>query len=138
MEAPSKIIALDINQSDSPGSVYRLYNAAFKRVPEGFEVGYHVEHIEDNGFHMLDIARNFLTSPEFEKTYGENLSDEEYVQTLYRNVLNRTPEEFELKYYTEQFDNFATERARTLLNFSESPENVSLIFPSIQFGIDLL
>ena len=138
LDSPSRIIGLDINQGESSGSVFRLYNAAFNRAPDGFEVGYHVNDIENNEFQLLDIARNFLLSPEFSKTYGVNQSDEDYVKTLYENVLNRTPEDFELEYYTDQFESFSTERAKTLLNFSESPENITLIFPQIEFGIDLL
>ncbi len=138
LDSPSRIIGLDINQGESSGSVFRLYNAAFNREPDGFEVGYHVNDIENNEFQLLDIARNFLLSPEFSKTYGVNQSDEDYVKTLYENVLNRTPEDFELQYYTDQFESFTTERAKTLLNFSESPENITLIFPQIEFGIELL
>ena len=138
LDSPSRIIGLDINQGESSGSVFRLYNAAFNRAPDGFEVGYHVNDIENNEFQLLDIARNFLLSPEFSKTYGVNQSDEDYVKTLYENVLNRTPEDFELEYYTDQFESFSTERAKTLLNFSESPENITLIFPQIEFGIELL
>ncbi len=138
LDSPSRIIGLDINQGESSGSVFRLYNAAFNREPDGFEVGYHVNDIENNEFQLLDIARNFLLSPEFSKTYGVNQSDENYVKTLYENVLNRTPEDFELRYYTDQFESFSTERAKTLLNFSESPENITLIFPQIEFGIELL
>ncbi|MDA9688850.1 DUF4214 domain-containing protein [Betaproteobacteria bacterium] len=138
LESPTRIIGLDINQGESSGSVFRLYNAAFNRAPDGFEVGYHVNDIENNEFQLLDIARNFLLSPEFSKTYGPNQSDEDYVKTLYENVLNRTPEDFELRYYTDQFESFSTERAKTLLNFSESPENITLISPQIEFGIDLL
>ena len=138
LDSPSRIIGLDINQGESSGSVFRLYKAAFNRAPDGFEVGYHVNDIENNEFQLLDIARNFLLSPEFSKTYGVNQSDEDYVKTLYENVLNRTPEDFELEYYTDQFESFSTERAKTLLNFSESPENISLILPQIEFGIELL
>ena len=138
LDSPSQIIGLDINQGESSGSVFRLYNAAFNRTPDGFEVGYHVNDIESNEFQLLDIARNFLLSPEFSKTYGANQSDEDYVKTLYENVLNRTPEDFELEYYTDQFESLSTDRARTLLNFSESPENISLILPQIEFGIGLL
>ena len=138
LDSPSRIIGLDINQGESSGSVFRLYNAAFNRAPGGFEVGYHVNDIENNEFQLLDIARNFLLSPEFSKTYGVNQSDEDYVKTLYENVLNRTPEDFELEYYTDQFESLSTERAKTLLNFSESPENISLILPQIEFGIELL
>ena len=36
--SPSRIIGLDINQGESSGSVFRLYNAAFNRAPDGFEV----------------------------------------------------------------------------------------------------
>ena len=138
LDSPSRIIGLDIHQGESSGSVFRLYNAAFNRAPDGFEVGYHVNDIENNEFQLLDIARNFLLSPEFSKTYGANQSDEDYVKTLYENVLNRTPEDFELEYYTDQFESLSTERAKTLLNFSESPENISLILPQIEFGIELL
>ena len=122
MDSPTRIIGLDINQGESSGSVFRLYNAAFNRAPDGFEVGYHVNDIESNEFQLLEIARNFLLSPEFSKTYGVNQSDEDYVKTLYENVLNRTPEDFELKYYTDQFESFSTERAKTLLTFPRVPK----------------
>ncbi|GIR48366.1 MAG: hypothetical protein CM15mP58_04630 [Burkholderiaceae bacterium] len=82
LDSPSRIIGLDINQGESSGSVFRLYNAAFNRAPDGFEVGYHVNDIENNEFQLLDIARNFLLSPEFSKTYGVNQSDEDYVKNL--------------------------------------------------------
>ena len=60
---------------------YFVYIMCIQSYADGFEVGYHVNDLESNEFQLLDIARNFLLSPEFGKTYGVNQSDEDYVKT---------------------------------------------------------
>ena len=136
--SPTQIIGLDIEQGQHSGSIFRLYQAAFDRKPQGFEVGYHVNDIESNGASLSVLANNFLAAPEFQSTYGENLTDEAFINALYKNVLSRVPEEFEVNFYLDQYKNFGVERATTLINFSESPENINMVFEDIKYGIDLM
>ena len=83
-------LALDIDPGDTAGQAYRLYQAAFARVPDMPGVAYHMNDMESNGLVLWNIANNFLASPEFKSKYGENPTDEEYVNLLYQNVLGRS------------------------------------------------
>ena len=133
-----KFVAFDTD--GNAGQTYRLYQAAFERIPDSSGVNYHVNDIEGNGLVLHQIAGNFLASPEFEQTYGENLSDSSYVDALYENVLGRAPADSEKQYYLERFtkpdsDSMWMDHAAALIGFSESPENITLVAPQIENGI---
>ncbi len=82
---------MDIDPGDTAGQAYRLYQAAFARTPDMPGVAYHMNDMESNGLSVVQIARNFIASPEFKSKYGENPTEEEYINLLYQNVLGRTP-----------------------------------------------
>ena len=85
-------------------------------------VAYHMNDMESNGLVLWNIANNFLASPEFKLKYGENPTDEEYVNLLYQNVLGRTADPVaEVGWYREQLM-----MDGALIGFAESPENVSI------------
>jgi hypothetical protein len=129
-------LALDIDPGDTAGQAYRLYQAAFARTPDMPGVAYHMNDMESNGLVLWNIANNFLASPEFKSKYGENPTDEEYVNLLYQNVLGRSADPVaEVGWYKEQFDTGAMDWAAALIGFAESPENVSLVAPHIDNGI---
>ena len=129
-------LALDIDPGDTAGQAYRLYQAAFARTPDMPGVAYHMNDMESNGLVLWNIANNFLASPEFKSKYGENPTDEEYVNLLYQNVLGRSADPVaEVGWYKEQFDTGAMDWAAALIGFAESPENVSLVASQIEDGI---
>ena len=129
-------LALDIDPGDTAGQAYRLYQAAFARTPDMPGVAYHMNDMESNGLVLWNIANNFLASPEFKSKYGENPTDEEYVNLLYQNVLGRSADPVaEVGWYKEQFDTGAMDWAAALIGFAESPENVSLVASQIDNGI---
>ena len=132
------VLAFDTN--GNAGQAYRLYQAAFERTPDSSGVNYHVHDIEGNGLVLHQIAANFLASPEFESTYGSNLSDSAYVDALYENVLGRAPADSEKQYYLDRFtkpetDAMWMDHAAALIGFSESPENMTLVASQIEDGI---
>ena len=132
------VLAFDTN--GNAGQAYRLYQAAFERTPDSSGVNYHVNDIEGNGLVLHQIAANFLASPEFESTYGSNLSDSAYVDALYENVLGRAPADSEKQYYLDRFtkpetDAMWMDHAAALIGFSESPENMTLVASQIKDGI---
>ena len=135
-----QIVALDTGPGETAGQAYRLYQAAFARMPDGQGVSYHVNDIEKNGLNLYQVAQNFLASPEFLDKYGSNLSDIDYVNALYQNVLGRSGSETEVKFYIDNFEKEKTEagymdRGMALIGFSESPENISLVASQIDNGI---
>ena len=92
--------------------------------------------MESNGLVLENIANNFLASPEFKSKYGENPTDEAYVNLLYQNVLGRSADPVdEVAWYTDKFDKGEMTWAAALIGFAESPENIALVGPDIANGI---
>ena len=129
------LLALDIAPGLNAGQAYRLYQAAFARTPDMPGVKYHLNDMESKGLPLWQIASNFLASPEFASKYGSNPSDTQYINALYKNVLNRIPGESEVAWYQNQFTTKAMDHQAALIGFSESPENVALVGSAIANGI---
>ena len=130
-------MALDVGEGETAGQAYRLYQAAFARTPDLPGVAYHMNDMENNGLSITQIASNFISSPEFKTKYGDNPTEEQYINLLYQNVLNRTPAEFEVEYYKDRFKEGSTDWNTTLVFFAESPENISGVGPEIENGVFL-
>ena len=129
------VLALDVDAGDTAGQAYRLYQAAFARTPDMPGVSYHMNDMEANGLALVNVANNFMASPEFKTQYGAAPSDDDFINLLYENVLSRTPGDSEVSWYKDQFDTGAMTRAAALIGFAESPENVALVAPEIDDGI---
>lgn len=130
LEFDDQWIALDI-QGDA-GQAYRLYQAAFNRVPDAAGLGYQINAL-DTGFSLVQVANNFLASPEFQRTYGA-LDDTQYITRLYENVLKREPDQAGLDFHLQEIAS-GQSRAMVLTHFSESPECQALVVGAIQNGI---
>lgn len=112
-------LAFDINGSG--GAAYRVYQAAFDRVPDRGGLGYWMAQM-DNGASQVEVARGFMGSNEFLSLYGANPSAEQFVSKLYNNVLHRAPEKAGYDYWVSVVAAGA-DRAAVLATFAESPEN---------------
>ena len=115
-----------IRIDDITGKVYRLYNSAFKRFPdyEGFNYW-----IENNNSNQIDFARttqSFIESEEYQRIYGEQISNKSFIETLYSNVLNRSSDDEGFNYWLGQLDNLIDSRSDVLIGFSESNESKSI------------
>ena len=106
------------------GIMFRLYTVAFDRFPDAGGLEYWINQYtatsDANG-----VAKSFLASDEFQRLYGTDVSNEEYVEALYLNVLDRLPDQGGLDYWVGTLDD-GRERDQLLLDFSESPENKEL------------
>ncbi len=110
------------------GMAYRLYQAAFDRMPDVPGLAYQT-HALDIGLSLNLVASNFVASPEFASRYG-TLDDQAFVTRLYANVLHRAPDEGGLQYHLDHLAHgFA--RGDVLAGFSESPENQALVVGSL-------
>ena len=119
------------------GQCYRLYQAAFDRTPDAGGVGFWMYAV-DHGFGLVAAATEFMRSAEFKGLYGENPSNEGFMDLLYRNVMNREPDSgyffwLDALYGRNGFDRTFS-RAEVLVQFSESSENQANVIAVITNG----
>ena len=106
--------------------MFRLYNAAFARFPDAGGLAYWIDVFGSGVNTKRQVANSFLGSEEFAERYGANVSDEEYVETLYTNVLSRLPDAAGMNYWIGRLTSGAETRAEALIGFAESAENKAL------------
>ena len=126
-------IALDITQN--PGVAYRLYKAAFDRAPDLVGLGFWIKAL-DNGETALKMALEFNSSPEFISLYGANNSNDDYLNLLYNNVLDRNGDAGGHAFWLGHLDAATVTREKLLIDFSESIENKTNVVELIASGID--
>ena len=124
-----------VDFSGNAGQAYRLYNAAFDRVPDKGGLGFWIGQA-DKGVSMSDIAKSFTTSTEFKNMYGETHTNSEFINKLYMNVLDRAPDAVGVQFWQNQLESGAKTEAQVLFGFSESTENKIAVTGQIQNGID--
>jgi len=115
------------------GQAYRIYKAAFDREPDHGGLGFWVNQI-DRGATLEEVSQLFIDSTEFNLTYG-NVTDNEFIDLLYQNVLNRLPDLSGYDFWLDKINQGELDRAGILANFSESEENISNVAPLIEDGI---
>ena len=108
------------------GKMFRLYNASFKRLPDPDGLRYWIGNFSSGKDDERAVASSFLASAEFKQRYGENVSNESYVNTLYVNVLGRDYDQAGYNYWLGNLNNGVETRYELLLGFSESIENKAL------------
>jgi hypothetical protein len=126
-------LALDVD--GIAGQVYRLYQAAFDRPAESAGIGFWIWRMEVIGSTLNEVAADFMRVAEFDKLYGSNPTDAEFVAHLYANVLDRAPEGAGYDYWMDVLATHGATRAQVLAFFSESPENQAQVIGSIQDGM---
>ena len=107
---------------DVSGVVFRLYNAAFARLPDAQGLENWIDGNSTGGMTYAASAEEFASSQEFQNRYGSNSSDTKFIGTLYNNVLGRSPDSAGFAHYQDLLAG-GKERGALLLDFSESPEN---------------
>lgn len=111
--SPELIAAVDVDP------MRRLYLAYFGREPDVAGLGYWSSVVGD-GVRLEDVSDLFSGSREFTVTYG-SLSDAEFVDLVYRNVLGRLPDGDGNRYWVSRLRNGVT-RGELMVGFSESAE----------------
>ena len=124
--------ALAFDVTGDAGQVYRLYQAALNRAPDSGGEGFYLN-ILAQGWHLHDIAGNFLQSPEFMAKYG-NTTDAQFVNLLYQNILHRDGEASGVQFHINELAS-GLDRAQLLINFSESPENQAALVGVMSQGM---
>ncbi|MBO1077911.1 SdrD B-like domain-containing protein [Roseomonas haemaphysalidis] len=123
---------LFLSPDSNAAQVFRLYDAALGRTPDQGGLNTWIAQL-DSGAPLINLADAFLGSAEFGQRYG-NLSNQDYVTLLYRNVLDRAPDEGGYALWNSVLAAGAS-RAQVLLSFSESAENKAAQLPTTSAGI---
>ena len=107
-------------QTSIEGSVYRLYLAYFLRPADSGGFAFYTNQATSRS--LGSISNDFAVSPEFVERYGA-LTDREFLDLIYANVLSRTPDDAGYAFWVDQMQR-GTTRGDVMLAFSESPEFV--------------
>lgn len=116
---------LELHPSDCPqltDSVYRLYWAYFLRDPESSGWSYWLATYRLRETDLETLSWSFSASEEFRIRYGA-LSNREFVELIYWNVLGRAPDPVGWTHWTTALDQ-GYGRGAVMLAFSESEEFV--------------
>jgi hypothetical protein len=100
--------------------VVRLYLAYFNRIPDYNGLTYWINAFR-GGRSLISISDTFAQSDEFRSTYG-SLSDDQFVDQVYRNVLGRNADADGRAYWVGQMRQGKVTRGGLMVNFSESGE----------------
>jgi hypothetical protein len=119
------------------GRVFRLYRAAFDRVPDPAGIGYWIA-VMDGGADPAQVAGAFMQSDEFKARYGADLDDSQFIGKLYQNVLHRDGDPAGIAYWAGLLGRGAITRPQALAGFGESAESKAMLSGAIRVGIYFL
>jgi hypothetical protein len=102
--------------------VIRLFTAYFQRKPDPGGLNYWLGK-RRSGTTLDKVSATFAASSEFKTRYG-TLSNNAFVQLVYRNVLGRAGDAGGISYWTKQLDARKKGRGQVMTGFSESSENL--------------
>lgn len=115
-----------------PGRTYRLYQAAFDRVPDASGLGFWINAAQQ-GATLSSISGEFIRSPEFRARYGAQPTAEQFVSALYANVLHRPPEQAGYDWWVDTVKKGA-DWPSVLISFAESAENKAALQSTLDAG----
>ena len=115
------IVQTHTEAPNEDGSVTRLYSAFFLRTPDAAGLEFWIDS-KAGGVSLEAIASEFAKSPEFQARYG-SLTNEQFVNLVYNNVLERTPDAEGKAFWLSKLD-AGTSRGEMMIGFSNSPEYI--------------
>jgi serine protease len=112
------LLSPEFGQNIAP--VVDLYFAYFRRIPDYYGLMSWVN-LRAQGTTLETIADAFGESPEFQQTYG-TLSNSQFVELVYQNVLGRQADPDGLAFWTDELDSGRRSRGEVMIGFIDSPE----------------
>jgi len=127
-------ISLSYDEDGVAGRLYRLYQAAFGRVPDVEGFGFWKNALDNHATTLPEVAEQFLSSAESKRLYGEKSDDSSFVARLYSNVLRRVPDEDGRNFWLNDLKTGA-KRADVLMGFADSAENKARTASAVHNGM---
>ncbi len=107
------------------GFIGRVYKAVMMRNADAGGAAHYRKRL-NTGLSRLAVVTGFVNSNEFQNRYG-SLSNGEFVELVYRNVMNRQADAGGYNYWLGRLDSGASSRADMMLGFVESNEYINRI-----------
>jgi hypothetical protein len=126
-------LSIDLNTDGNSAQLFRLYQAVFDRLPDADGLGFWINAMH-LGLSLYDVAAQFSSSNEFTQRYGKNTSNQDYINLLYLNVLDRNADADGSRFWLQHLDNGTINQEQLLVAFSESNENILYTAPTIEAG----
>lgn len=101
--------------------IIRAYDTVLGRSPDEAGLEFYVDAMEDWGVSLLAVADDLAQSAEFKAATG-GLSNEQFVDYVYRHALGRAPDAGGATYYTQLLNN-GISRGTFVIDLSESLEH---------------
>nr|WP_298375289.1 DUF4214 domain-containing protein [uncultured Halomonas sp.] len=126
------VVAFDVQ--GKTGEAYRIFDSVLNRTPDQDGLSYYTSELDKGASHG-EVANALLNSNEFTANFGDidDLDNEEYVELLYRNVLDREADDAGQMFYVDQLEQGAS-RAEVVGIFSESEEHQALLIGQYEGG----
>lgn len=124
LDFTDKFIAADVAVDNLAGSVVRLYEAAFDRLPDAGGLLFWTTKANE-GVSLVAMANGFIASAEYQALYAPDLSNRARVAEYYQHILDRSPDPDGFQFWVDVLDQHRASQAEVLLAISESPENVA-------------
>lgn len=115
-------LRFDSGRLESFGAAYRFYVSILGREPDPAGLDFYVS-LLDRGISLFSIAEDIFTSPEFASNFGSNLSIVEFLNRVYQNILNRTPDQAGLEFWRSAIETGQVSQAEAVVYISEDVEN---------------
>ena len=114
----------DINVTDEEKQVIELYIATFNRAPDKAGLDYWVGEMKNRHWTLEDVASSFFDQKETKELYPEDTTLEDFINTVYLNVLNRQSDKGGVKYWKEQLEKGNITKQKfiiSIINAAKSP-----------------
>ena len=109
------------DNTDAVDPAVRLYRAFLQRTPDAGGLRFWVTRRRTGAWTLYRMADQFSSSNEFKTKYG-TLTNRQFVERIYTDVLERTPDTGGINYWTGRLDARAKTRGQVMVGFSESSE----------------
>ncbi len=130
------------------GTLQRVFDEALVTLTAIFELTYDREadiaglsywfDAFQDGFSLAAIADAFATAEEFSAIFGDDVTNREFVQTLYAKGLDRGGDDAGIEFWTGQLNDGLADRGDMILNFAQSAEIREILANEIDDGIFVL
>ena len=104
-------------------SVVELYIATFNRAPDAAGLAYWVSNITTKDWSISHVARSMFESSEVAQTYPNTLSNSDFLNAVYNNVLGRDGDADGIAYWLNEMNGgrARTEMILTIINGAKAP-----------------
>ncbi|MGM0988219.1 MAG: nidogen-like domain-containing protein [Pseudomonadota bacterium] len=107
---------------DNQEEFARFYNALFERLPDIDGLTYWVNDLV-NGNSIQNAAQAFTESDEFQRLYGDDVAERDFVELLYQNILERAPDQAGYDYWLDEISATGN-RGGMIVSFANSAEYI--------------